>query len=261
MILKAITSLSKNVLLTIIALIFSFSASLAQNKYLPNPAFRDGEKITYTVFYNVIGIYVNAGTAVFQTNLERYNNTDVYHVVAEGRTNKKYDWIFKVRDRYESYFDTEKFRSLRFVRNIHEGDFKHHEEIVFQPKKNLVITNDNVYHVPSSIMDVINAVFYARNIDYNAYRPGAKISFNIFLDGQVYNSYVRYLGKERVTTKYGTYQAIKLKPLLIEGSVFKDGENMTLWVTDDARHVPVRAESPISVGSIKIDMANYTITN
>jgi hypothetical protein len=69
--------------------------------------------------------------------------------------------------------------------------------------------------------------------------------------------YIRYLGKEKIKTKYGEFNAIKLKPLLIKGSIFDGGENMTLWVTDDPNHIPVRAESPISVGSVKIDMMGY----
>ena len=71
-----------------------------------NSSFHAGEQITYVVFYNVIGIYVNAGTATFTNTLERMNNKPVYHVVGTGVTNSKYDWIFKVRDRYETYFDT-----------------------------------------------------------------------------------------------------------------------------------------------------------
>ena len=32
---------------------------------------------------------------------------------------------------------------------------------------------------------------------------------------------------------------------------------MNVWVTDDPNHVPIRIESPIVVGTIKIDMMQY----
>jgi len=32
---------------------------------------------------------------------------------------------------------------------------------------------------------------------------------------------------------------------------------MTVWVTDDANHIPLRIESPIVVGTIKADMMQY----
>ncbi|MFN5145472.1 MAG: DUF3108 domain-containing protein [Bacteroidota bacterium] len=33
---------------------------------------------------------------------------------------------------------------------------------------------------------------------------------------------------------------------------------MTVWVTDDANHIPVRIESPIVVGKVKVDMMGYS---
>ena len=32
---------------------------------------------------------------------------------------------------------------------------------------------------------------------------------------------------------------------------------MTAWVSDDPNHIVVRAESPIAVGSVKVDMMSY----
>lgn len=79
----------------------------------------------------------------------------------------------------------------------------------------------------------------------------------MFLDDEVFNLYVRYIGKERITTKYGTFNTIKFSPLLIEGTIFKGGEKMMVWVSDDNNHVPVRVDSPILVGSIKVDLVDY----
>jgi hypothetical protein len=32
---------------------------------------------------------------------------------------------------------------------------------------------------------------------------------------------------------------------------------MVVWVTDDENHIPVRIETPIIVGSIKVDMVGF----
>jgi hypothetical protein len=228
----------------------------AQTAALPNNAFQPDEKVSYTVFYSVIGIYVNAGTASFTTSSERYENSDVFHVVGEGKTNPHYDWIFKVRDRYESYFTPDN-QPLKFIRQVSEGKYKKHEEIIFNSQSNTAVTNKGVYTVPDDVQDVISAMYYARNINFDQYKPGDKISFNMFLDNKIYNMYIHYLGKEVVKTRYGKFKAIKLKPLLLKGNVFDGGEKMTIWVTDDSNHIPVRAESPIAVGSVKIDLMRY----
>ncbi|HCS20619.1 MAG TPA: DUF3108 domain-containing protein [Bacteroidetes bacterium] len=221
-------------------------------------AFQHGEKITFTVFYNVIGLYVNAGTATFTTKETTYQNNDVFHVVGEGATNTKYDWIFKVRDRYESYFRTDNLKPLKFVRNVQEGDYKRYEEVVFDHENKTAVTNKGVIRIPASIQDVISSLYYARNIDYNKYKKGDQINFNMFLDNEIHNMYIRYLGKENIKTKYGTFRAIKIKPLLLKGNVFDGGEKMTIWVTDDANRIPVRIESPLTVGKIKVDMMQYS---
>ena len=79
----------------------------------------------------------------------------------------------------------------------------------------------------------------------------------MFLDNETYHLYLRYEGKETIKTKYGKFHAIKFKPLLIKGSIFEGGEKMNVWVSDDPNHLLLRAESPISVGTIKVDMMGY----
>lgn len=225
-----------------------------------NRAFSAGETISYTIFYNVIGMYVNAGTASFTTSLERMNNKPVYHVVGEGSSNSKYDWIFKVRDKYESYFDTATLQPYKFIRNIDEGGYKKYENVTFNQQANTAVSQAGVFKVSTCIQDVLSSVYYARNIDFNSYKEGDKIPFDMFLDNEVFHLYIRYVGKETIKTKYGKFRAIKFKPLLVKGTIFEGGEKMTVWVTDDNNHIPVRIESPIAVGSIKVDMMQYRNT-
>jgi len=222
-----------------------------------NFAFQDGESITYTIFYSVIGVYVNAGSANFIATREKLNNKEVYHVVGTGSSNPRYDWIFKVRDKYETYFDTATLQPYKFIRNVDEGGYKTYENVTFNRQNNIAITTKGVFKVPNCVQDVLSSIYYARNIDFNKYKPEDKIPFDMFLDNQVYPLYIRYMGKEIIKTRYGKFRAIKFKPLLVNGTIFSGGEKMTVWVTDDANHVPLRIESPIAVGSIKVDMMQY----
>jgi hypothetical protein len=222
-----------------------------------NGAFLPNEMLTFSVFYSVIGIYINAGTARFTTTLEKLNNKPVYHAVGEGNSNSRYDWIFKVRDRYETYFDTTNLQPLKFIRRVDEGGYKKNEDVTFDHESNTATSTKGTYKVPPCIQDVLSAVYYARNIDFNKYKPEDKIPFSMFLDNEVYNLYIRYLGKEVVKTRYGKFNAVKFRPLLVKGTIFEGGEKMTVWVSDDFNHIPLRVESPIVVGSIKVDMMQY----
>lgn len=222
-----------------------------------NTTFRAGEEITLRVYYSVAGLYAAAGEAVFSSRLTTLNNKPVYHIVGDGKTFSFYDNFFKVRDRYETFIDTATLQPYKFIRNINEGGYKKYENVTFNKATNTAITKDGVYKVPGCVQDIISAIYYARNIDFAKYKPGDKIPFTVFLDNEIFNMYIRYMGRETVKTKYGKFRAIKFKPLLLEGTIFDGGEKMTVWVSNDRNKIPLRIESPISVGSVKVDMMGY----
>jgi hypothetical protein len=224
---------------------------------IKNSAFANGEQITLKVFYNAGPVYIGAGEATFTTTVENLSGKPVYHIVGEGKTYSFYDNFFKVRDKYETYIDTATLQPYRFIRNVYEGGYKKYENVTFNKNTNTAVTNQGVYRVPECVQDVLSAVYYSRNIDFNKYKKGDKMNFSMFLDNELYEMYIRYLGKETIKTKYGKFRAVKFKPLLIKGTIFEGGEKMTVWVSDDRNHVPIRIESPISVGSVKIDMISY----
>ena len=245
-------------LTTILILLFAFTTKAGDEFCgVRNTAFNAGEVVTMRVYYTTLGMYVGAGEAIFSTDLEKYNGKIVYHCVGTGTSYSFFDNFFRVRDRYETYIDTGTMLPVKFIRNVDEGGTKFYDNVTFNHTAGTAISSKGVYKIGSCIQDVISATYYARNINFNNYKPGDKIPFDMFLDNETYHLYLRYEGKENIKTKYGKFHAIKFKPLLIKGSIFEGGEKMNVWVSDDPNHLLLRAESPIAVGSIKVDMMGY----
>jgi hypothetical protein len=246
------------ILAVVITIVFS-SPVFAQNDFcnVKNSSFQGGEKLTFHVFYNMSFVWIHAGTALFSTELDDVHGHNVFHITGDGTTQKSYEWFYKVSDRYETYIDKETLLPVHFVRNVSEGNIKFNQDVWFNHKKLSASSNGKNYCIPNCTQDVLSAIYYARNIDYDKYKPGDKIPFNMFLDDKVYNLYIKYVGKEKIKTKMGTFRAIKIVPLLIEGTIFEGGEKMTVWVSDDENHLPLRVDSPILVGSIKVDLIAY----
>ena len=244
---------------TILVLFFSSFSQNPPNEFcgVKNTSFQAGEEVTMRVYYTTLGVYVGAGEAKFTTSLKRFNGKPVYHCVATGTTYPFFDKFFKVRDTYETYIDTATMLPVKFIRNVDEDGYKIYNNVSFNQKAHTAVSTNGVFKVTNCIQDVISAVYYARNIDFSKYKVGDKIPFDMFLDDEIYNLYLKYEGKEQVKTKYGKFRAIKFKPLLIKGSIFEGGEKMTVWVSDDPNRILLRAESPIAVGSIKVDMMSY----
>lgn len=245
-------------LLVVTCLSFTPSPSSPASDFcgIRNSAFKDGELITMKVFYKLMG-YVSAGEATFSTNIERYNGKTVYHFIGEGKSYPFFDNFFKVRDRYESYVDTNTLLPMKFIRNVNEGGHKIYNNVTFNQTANTAVSTNGVFKITDCMQDVVSSMYYARNINFDKYKPGDKIPFDMYLDDEIYHLYIRYMGREKIKTKYGKFKAIKFKPLLVKGTMFEGGEKMLAWISDDPNHLLLRVESPISVGSVVVDMMSY----
>jgi hypothetical protein len=249
---------TKQLLLLVVILFASISLFAQKSEFcgIKNTSFLEGEKVVMKVFYNALGAYIGAGEASFTTELTRFNGKSVYHCIGDGKTYPFFDKFFKVRDRYESFIET--MSPLKFLRNVEEGNTKIYNNVTFNQSANTAVSTNGVFKITPCMQDVVSAVYYARNINWDKYKPGDKIPFDMFLDDEIYHLYIRYIGKEKVKTQYGKFNAIKFKPLLIKGTIFEGGEKLSAWVSDDPNHLLLRVESPISVGTVKIDMMSYT---
>jgi len=251
-----------------ISLFFIRSLGSLSQCAFPVHAFKTGELLEYTVAYNWGVIWLESATAAFKVESMTAAGKKAYHFTGTGSTYPKHDWFFKVRDKFEATLDSASFRPLKFTAQMNEGS-KHdqHTYLFDLPKEKAytIITRgtkktelDTLPFPPCSI-DVLSAIYFARNIDYSKYKYNDTIGISVLLDGKVFPLYVRYLGRENYTSAlYGTYRCIKFRPLLVEGSIFKKGEHMTVWVTDDRNKIPLYIETDIIVGAIKVSLRRMT---
>ena len=98
-----------------------------------------------------------------------------------------------------------------------------------------------------------------RNLDVEGMAPGTEIPIKIFFDRESYPLNVKYMGQESNTKikGMGRYKTHKVSPQLIAGEVFKEGDEMTIYVSDDENKIPLLIESPVSVGSVKVVLKSY----
>lgn len=231
----------------------------AQSKPLrtiSNQAFKTGEILDYRIHYGI----VDAGVARLEVKpeLRTIGSRKAFHVVGTGRTTGAFDWFFKVRDRYESYIDKDALIPWIFIRRIDEGGYVKNQDVTFNHYNNTASSEKLTIPVPENVQDLISAFYYARNLDFAHASVGDVFPITAYLDDEVFPMNIRYVGKERIKTSFGTFNCIKFRPMLLEGRVFKEEEDMTVWVTDDMNRIVVRAEAKILVGSIKMDLKGYS---
>jgi hypothetical protein len=225
-------------------------ANLPQN---PITAFKEGEILTYRLHYGAL----NAGVAVLEVKPELIDisGRKVFHIVGNGYTRGSADWFFKVRDRYETYLDKDAGIPWMFVRRVDEGGYKFSQDYVFNHyAKKVDVGGGEKFDVPVGIQDMVSAFYSARNLDFSKAKEGDIFSLKCFLDKEIWPLKIKYVGKEVIETDIGNYRCLKFRPIVQKGRVFKNEEDLNVWISDDDNHIPMRAQAKILIGSIKMDI-------
>ena len=223
--------------------------------------FRVGEEVEYLAYYNWKFIWLNAAKVDFAVKEKIHRGSNVYHFVSTGTSHKAYDLFFKVRDRFESYVEKETFRPLWFERDTYEGGYAANDVYSFDYARNRAILKTvNSKRAPQTdtipltgcSFDVLSAIYWCRNIDFTPYKPGDKIPISMIIDNEKFELFVRYLGRETIETREKEkYDCIKFSVMLVEGTIFKGGEDLFVWVTNDRNRLPIMVEAKILIGSVK----------
>lgn len=218
-------------------------------------AFKPGEVLEYRIHYGLI----NAGYARFEVGeeLKNINGKPHYQIGAIGRTTGGWDLVYKVRDYYNTYLDTKTLLPSFFIRNVTEGDYKKKESYIFMRNSNMLRSGDKEFAVPPKIHDILSALYYARCIDLSKLKAGDSLNMFTFLDDELFPVGATYTGTTTIKTKLGKFKVYIIKPKLIEGRIFKDQRDMTLYVSADKNQLPIRIESAIFVGYIQADLSEF----
>ncbi len=223
---------------------------------MDNHAFQPGEKLTFRVHYGII----NAAKVTMEVlkDMEKVNDRNAYHVKIEGETYKAFDWMYKVRDKFESYVDQDALCPLKFNKTVRENKYYDIDVALFFHGKKKLKNPKGELAIPTYTQDISSALYYARNLDLGNAKLNQVYPLDVYMDNKVYNLQFKYIGKETISTDIGKVRCIKLRPKLVVDRVFKDDDDMTIWISDDANKIPIRVESAIQVGSIKVDITSYT---
>lgn len=254
------------ILIGIFALYYGTIVYSQDFRKINNKAFKPGERIKYRAFYDaVLTGEVNAGIAELEIKKDPVviQGRKTWHVVGIGKSIGAFNFFFRVVDRYETYLDEQAILPWIFIRRVDEGGYIIKHDVIFDRYRNKVFFEDkktgrkNELDVPADVHDIISAFYYARTIDFSNAKEGDEFSVPFVLDDTLYQSKIHYLGKERITIPLGTFNCIKFKPMMLIGSVFKEPYPMVIWISDDENKIPIKAQSGILVGTVKMELIEY----
>jgi len=266
---KALKYRISNLLIIILPVVFFQVINLklvVSQCYNKNYSFQAGEKLYYHVYYNLGFIKIKLAKVNLWIEETVYNNKKVLVLKNTTATVPEYEWIIRVSDYYASYLDVNTMQVERHIQKTLVNKYATDYEYKFNyADKKLYVSIENsktkrfldTLDMKPCLHDLLSAAYYTRNIDYTKLTTGTKISLPVILDTTTHNIYFKYLGNESIKFRNKKKQnCIKISPLILETSIFKSGEKMTVWLSNDKNKVPIIMESELRIGKILVEIVS-----
>jgi hypothetical protein len=178
-------------------------------------------------------------------------------LISIAQSNPSFSRFYNVRDEIESIVDRETFSTLHYRKLLREGKRNKDETTVIDPAKHEAVRRGDEYStVPTPVFDPLSLIFQLRRLELV---PGKVHRFPVFADGKLYTLEANVIGRDTLTTEAGTFRTVVVQPKMEAGGIFRDDKGkLTIWYTDDARHMPVRISTDVKIGSITATLRHVT---
>lgn len=229
------------------------STLYAQSTSVPSLAsdrpFVTGERFTYTISW----LNITAGSAVMEVAdsppIEGHPALRFLTVATSAPFVSKF---YPVDNRVESIVDAGTLLPHRMVFRRREGKRKNDFDVIFyQPEGTITATKDGATEklvAPSGIHDSISCLYYFRGLP--SLVPGSSQVINVHHDKKNYRLEVRVEGIERLKGPWGEVETVRVLAIMPFQGIFLNEGNIRLWLTNDARRVPVMMKAKVMIGSV-----------
>jgi hypothetical protein len=209
---------------------------------------------TQTLRYEAEYHYWTAGVATLKVQ----RSGAQMHVLATADSTGVVAMLFRVQDRFESYFDATKLCSQSLNKHTEEGSHRRDTQIVFDYKAGKSVLNETNLKtnqkkreengIPGCVTDVVSGLLYVASLPLTA---NATYTFPLNDGGKTVNVQAHVEGKEQVKTPAGTFNTIRVGP---EGDYgpLKNRGRIWIWYTDDAQHLPVQMRAKLFWGTLTV---------
>lgn len=220
--------------------------------------FRDGESLTFSATW--MNISVGDATMTVDT-AGRFEGKPAIHLKAHASSNRAFSLFFSIKDAGESWVDPEGLYSLGFVSDQKEGNIEDYQKWVMDYDRAVAtrhrarrkdggeLKSSRKDHPidTTHVQDAFSMLYYYRAFPL---KVGSKLESDVFVSRKVWKLTVEVIGQEKVRVPAGTFDCLKIRPrVTLDGEEQKKGQ-MTIWITDDDRKIPVKIQSEVPLGKV-----------
>lgn len=209
------------------------------------------ERLTYDIEWRLI----HAGSAV----VDAQKTSARLKLESAGMVSS----LFKVDDAYGVTYD-EPFCATSSTLDAQEGKRHHETRVTYDRQKNRAdyierdVLKNAVLHtydtaIPNCVHDVLGALISLRGMNLS---PGQTAQMAVSDGHHSASVKVEAQEREEIKTPLGTYKAIRCEPYLMNGVVYTRKGRVFIWISDDARRLPVQIQLRMSfpVGTVTLHL-------
>jgi Protein of unknown function (DUF3108) len=213
-----------------------------------------------TLHYQGEWRFWTAGVATVR--IERAGSQE--HVTASADSSGVVALLYRVQDRFNSYFDAKSLCSYKLFKHTEEGSHRRETAISYDYARGKAILEernlkDNSQKktendIPGCVTDVLSGIFYVGSLPL---LQGANYTFPLNDGSKTVTVQAHVEGKEQIKTPAGTFQAIRVGPEGDSG-ILKNRGRIWIWYTDDARHLPVQMRAKLLWGTLTVYLTSIS---
>jgi len=252
----------------ILACALTFAA--AQEKQRAPLPFERGEELLYQAEFTK-GLLRSVDVAEFHfksmpENISRgAGDPVVLHLTGDVFSKGLFPRIagFKFHQHVESKADVEPFRALHTDKieesgkrsRVLEAEFNHETRKVIWREKS-PNPQGGAFDFQEPIQDVLTVIYYLRT---QKLEVGKSFEVPVTDAGRVFRIVVTAKEEKELDTALGNVKAIRVEPAMFgETSLARGRGQLSIWITEDERHLPVRAQLKIDLGTFDIKLKRVT---
>ncbi len=212
--------------------------------------FTSGEQLNYQVF---IGSSNTAlGIATFQVRgRSQYFDKDGLYLTVKAYTTGAAAKLFVANDTIESYVDTQSLLPYRTIFNLSEGRRRFNQTLVVDQNRGLATTDKGErIDIPVGTHDYLSLFYAVRSLNLS---PPKRNAVSILAEGKPKTMFITATKRETIEIGQQKLQAIALT--LTTDDPQSDKYQLRIWISNDARRIPLRITAQTELGPLRADLA------
>lgn len=224
-----------------------------ESRIIPPPAGHEifeSQKLVFSVQWHML----SAGTTTIilrrSGSLEHLTST----ADSQGLVNK----IFPVHDVFQADLDPHTFCTHKIAKHSEEGSRRLDRKVVFDYARGKSQVDDTdlksgkekhaEFDIPPCVTDVVSGFFYAGSLPLT---PGFTHLFPVNDGGKTTDVRMQVEARESVKVAAGVFATMRVKANPVNGPL---KGSLWVWVTDDARRVPVKMKSKLGFATLNFEL-------